>query len=283
MTTPQTPESHAAGAHATVADIERIHHMESQIRIWRTGMVLAILAIFAISAFSIVKTVKTIVSGKGPDQFAKSLIKQADATLLPGVKRMGEAAWRKSRETVTREVRNLIDTQGPQLMEQVAKEMESLVDSVPQSASAAFDAQLGIALKKHLGDISALDGSSPGAEPGRLAFALTDELFLAATNRTSSILSTMFQPHLEEMATMTEHLNVIYAKEKPTLSSREHEFGLSLALKLMERVSEQLKEAEDSLRVRKELESPKPPQPGSNPKKTTPSGNATSSKASGKP
>ena len=292
MTTSSSPDSGTGGshgaaaqhasAHSVAADIAQIHHIDSQIRLWRIGMVLAVLAIFAISAFSIVKTVKTLVSGKGPEQFAKALTKQAEASLLPSVKKMGEKAWQDSRETVTREVRQLIDTQGPVLVAQAAQELESLVDTVPQTAMAAFNTQLATTLKKHLGDISKLE-SAPSGDPGRLAFALTDELFLAATNRTSAILSTLFQPHLEEMATMTEYLNAIYAKERSTLDSREHQFTLSIALKLVERVNAQLQEAEEALRAQKEIQNiPSTPVKPKNKEKAKPSTNATETKAAPK-
>ena len=265
----QAPESNNSGGADNL--ISEIHELTFRTRLWRIGSVVGVLLIISLFILSTYRHI----SGEFPksneelQEFASKI--QDDAgPLISKTRKLAANALKESREEVSKQLRLLWTDKGGEVLGVAASELETLVRSVPNNAISGYNKELNKVLSKRIDGLKFPEGGSGRVDSGRLAKIINEGLLASSTNRTGDILAIMFEPHVMELSSMSNHLNAIYDKEYSSMSGREKQFSLSMALTLMERVNAQLKEAEDSLRTQQKNATAENTEKEKNPGKESP-------------
>lgn len=233
--------------------IHEINELTFQTRLWRVGGVVGVLLIISVFILSTYNHIRAEFpkSNEELQEFASKI--QDDAGPLIGkTRKLAAETLKESREEVSKQLKLLWTDKGGEVLSVAASELEALVQSVPYNAISGYNKELNKVLSKRIEGIKFPEGGSGKIDSGKLAKIINEGLLASSTNRTGDILAIMFEPHVMELSSMSNHLNAIYDKEYSSMSNREKQFTLSMALTLMERVNMQLKEAEDSLRTQQE-------------------------------
>ena len=234
--------------------IQEIRDLTSQTRMVRIASVVLVLLIFSLFGLSIYNHIRKEFPQNNEEAqvFVKKIQEQANISLIPRARKMLEETLADSREEVSRELKVLWENRGTEVVGMAAEELDTLVRGVPQKAIESYNKAINQALTKKLGGFELPEGGSGRLASGRLAAAIQEGLLSSSTNRTADIIAVMFEPHIMELSSMSNHLNAIYDGEHGALQGDEKQFTLNMALTLMERVNMQLREAESSLLAQKE-------------------------------
>ena len=229
--------------------IHEINELTFQTRLWRIGAVVGVLLIISLFILS----TWNHVSAEFPrnDQELQTMLSkyQEDAEpLLNKVQGEIKKAAKESTDEAMKQLKLVWENKGGEVLGIAAQELDTLVRSVPQNAISGYNNTLNDVLSKRIEGIKLPEGGSGKIDSGKLAKIINEGLLASSTNRTGDIIAVMFEPHIMELSSMSNHLNQIYDKEYGAMASRERQFTLSMALTLMERVNIQLREAEESLR-----------------------------------
>ena len=249
----QAPESNGSGEANSL--IHEINELTFQTRLWRIGAVVGVLLIISLFILSTYRHIRGEFpkSNEELQEFAKKI--QDDAGPLIGkTRKLVADTLKESREEVSKQLKLLWTDKGGEVLSVAAGELETLVSSVPDNAISGYNKELNKVLSKSIDGLKFPEGGSGKVDSGKLAKIINEGLMASSTNRTGDILAIMFEPHVMELSSMSNHLNNIYDKEYGSMKEKEKQFTLSMALTLIERVNVQLKEAEDSLRTQQENE-----------------------------
>jgi len=255
--------------------IDQIRDHTAQTRMWRIGSIVVVLLIFSFFVWSMLNHVR----GEYPKTteervtFLKNLHEDAKGGVIPSAnkllkdtsndlvkllepkgKELVKLVMKDSREEVSLQLRLLWENKGGEVLGMAAEELDTLVRGVPHNAIDSYNKTLNEVLSEKMAGLKLPKGGSGQLASGRLAAAIQDGLLAASTNRTGDIIAVMFEPHIMELSSMSNHLNAIYDKEYGAMATREKKFTMSMALTLMERVNLQLREAEDSLKAQHEAD-----------------------------
>jgi len=230
--------------------IHEINELTFQTRLWRIGAVVGVLLIISLFILS----TWNHVSAEFPrnDQELQTMLSkyQEDAEpLLEKIQGQIKKAAKESTDEAMKQLKLVWENKGGEVLGMAAQELDTLVRSVPHNAISGYNNTLNDVLSKRIEGIKLPEGGSGKIDSDKLAKIINEGLLASSTNRTGDIIAVMFEPHIMELSSMSNHLNQIYDKEYGAMSSRERQFTLSMALTLMERVNLQLREAEESLRL----------------------------------
>ena len=240
-----------------IETIQEIRRLTSQTQMWRIGSVVLILVVFTYFSWSMYSHIRGELPKTTEEvtEFVNNLHMEADKSLIPNVKNMVKETLSDSREEISTQLKLLWENRGNEVIDKAANELDTLVRSVPANAVSSYNNTLNEVLMEKMGGLKNplnIKGGSGQLTSGKLAKVLGEALMSSSTNHTGDIVAVMFKPHIDELSSMSNHLNAIYDKEYPGLTEREKNFSLSMALTLIEEVNRQLREAEESVRAQKE-------------------------------
>ena len=255
--------------------IQDIHDLTVQTRLWRIGAVVVVLLLISLYSWSIVNHVR----GEFPKTseegltFLQDLLKDAKGPVLPHAQdllkdtqnelrkklepkatELAKELLKDSRQEISKQLKLLWTNHHAEVLSLTAGELETLVSEVPSDAIKSYNKAITEALAKNVGTLNLPEGGSDRLESGRLSAVIQNGLIATSTERTGDIIAVMFQPHVEELSMMSNHLNSIYDNEYGAMQGRKKQFTLSMALTLMERINIQLSEAEASLKAQQEAD-----------------------------
>tara|TARA_Y100001934_G_scaffold249476_1_gene310925 strand:+ start:597 stop:1397 length:801 start_codon:yes stop_codon:yes gene_type:complete len=236
--------------------IQEINRLTAETRMWRIGSVVAVLLIIALFILSIVNHVRGEfpTDAAGAQEFFNKLHEDAKVSVIPGAKKLVKDTFADSQKEIERQLKLLWQNQGSDVVKIAAEELDLLVSTVPDKGIETLNQILYESLGEKLEAVETPQGTIGELESGELVEAIQKGVYTSSTNRTGDIIAVMFKPHIDELSSMSNHLNTIYDKEYGSLQSREREFTISMALTLMERVNIQLREAEEALKAQQEAD-----------------------------
>ncbi len=230
--------------------IHEINELNFQTRLWRIGAVVGVLLIISLFILSTWSHVSAEIPRNDKElQMMLSKYQEDAEPLLQKVQAELKKATKESTQEAFKQLKLVWKNKGGEVLGIAAQELETLVRSIPHNAISGYNKTLNEVLSKRIEGIKLPEGGSGKIDSGRLAKIINEGLLASSTNRTGDIIAVMFEPHIMELSSMSNHLNSIYDKEYGAMNSRERQFTLSMALTLMERVNLQLREAEESLRL----------------------------------
>jgi hypothetical protein len=235
--------------------IKEIQEITSHTRMVRIGSVVLVLLILSVFILSMISHIRGEIprTSEETQEFFTTLHKQANAELIPKARKLLKETLDNSHASISYELGRLWTNNQAELLSLATEELDTLVTGVPSNAIKSYNEAITKALADKM-DTQLPDGGSERLESGRLTKILQQGLIDSSTERTGDIVAVMFQPHVEELSMMSNHLNAIYDAEYGAMQGRKKQFTLSMALTLMERVNIQLREAESSLKAQQEAE-----------------------------
>ena len=235
--------------------IKEIQEITSHTRMVRIGSVVLVLLILSVFILSMISHIRGEIprTSEETQEFFTTLHKQANAELIPKARKLLKETLDNSHASISYELGRLWTNNQAELLSLATEELDTLVTGVPSNAIKSYNEAITKALADKM-DTQLPDGGSDRLESGRLTKILQQGLIDSSTERTGDIVAVMFQPHVEELSMMSNHLNAIYDAEYGAMQGRKKQFTLSMALTLMERVNIQLREAESSLKAQQEAE-----------------------------
>lgn len=255
--------------------VDQIRDLTTQTRMWRISSIVVVLLIFSYFVWSMLDHVRSEFPKTTEERvtFLKSLHEDAKGGVIPSAskllkdtsndlvkllepkgKELVKLVMQDSREEVSLQLRLLWENKGGEVLGMAAEELDTLVRGVPYNAISSYNKTLNEVLTEKMSGLKLPEGGSGQLASGRLAAAVQDGLLAASTNRTGDIIAVMFEPHIMELSSMSNHLNAIYDKEYGAMATREKKFTMAMALTLMERVNLQLREAEEALKAQHEAD-----------------------------
>ena len=221
--------------------IEEISQLQSEIRIWRIGAVVAIAAILAVCAYKITTSITSLVKGPSQKQFLYEMEVGFKTRLLPDAERIGRRAVSRIIPKLQIEMNKLND-RVPELMEAASGEFLTLTDTLPQAMEDIISDKFGEVLHQREEKFKKL---FPDATPEKMK-KFFDELTVVTADSADSILFRLFAEHIIEINEIAEQLQIIYNTEHKLKRDDLLPPNWKIALALFEMMGQEIRQWEET-------------------------------------